>query len=131
MVRLETTPSRTGMFDGAWWPRSRHIATQLPGLIAALTARLGPIARVGLDASAWDEVPFRLVIDDRVIHIDWYAVDDSTMIISRGHEDHFAFLVIPPQADAAAAHAAMTMAVQEDNSVSAEVILARTGIVPA
>jgi hypothetical protein len=131
VLRMETTSSRVGLFDGAWWPRSRAIETQLPGLIVALTTRLGPIARVGLDASAWDHAPGHMVIDDRTVRIDWSAVDDHTMIITRGPQDHFSFLVIPPHADASAARAAMTMAVQDDNCTSAEQILTDTGITPA
>nr|WP_216377828.1 DUF5994 family protein [Streptomyces asoensis] len=38
--------------------------SQLPRLLAALTARLDPLARVGLDAGAWGERPGHLVVDD-------------------------------------------------------------------
>ncbi|MFE7794813.1 DUF5994 family protein [Streptomyces sp. NPDC057460] len=75
-----------------------------------MVARLGPVARVGLDTSAWDDAPGHLVIGGRTVHIDWSAVDDSTMIVTRGDQDHFSFLVIPPQAGAAAARTAMAMA---------------------
>ncbi|MDX3772068.1 MULTISPECIES: DUF5994 family protein [unclassified Streptomyces] len=111
-------------------PRSRDIASQLPRLIDALVARLGPVARVGLDASAWDDAPGHLVIGGRTVRIDWSAVDDSTMIVTRGEQDHFSFLVIPPQA-AAAARAAMAMAVQDGNCMPAEQILMGVGIIPA
>ncbi|MFG3241161.1 MULTISPECIES: DUF5994 family protein [unclassified Streptomyces] len=131
VLRLETTSSRAGFFDGAWWPRSRDIRSQLPDLIDALTASLGPIARVGLDASAWNEVPPLLVVGDHTVRIDWSVVDDSTMIVTRGHHDHFVFLVIPPQTSAAAAHTAMTMAVRDGNRALAEQIFDIAGITPA
>ncbi|MFI9247990.1 DUF5994 family protein, partial [Streptomyces sp. NPDC053086] len=54
---LAPTMSRDGMFDGAWWPRSKHVLAELPDLITALSAHLGRIVRVGLDTSAWYEVP--------------------------------------------------------------------------
>ncbi|MGX5184669.1 DUF5994 family protein [Streptomyces avermitilis] len=130
VLRMETTPKRTGTFDGAWWPRSRDLASQLTGLLTALTARLGPIARVGLDASAWDERPGHLVVEGHTVRIDWSAVEDNTMIITRGDQDHFLFLVIPPQAAPASARAAMTMAVRDDNDASAERILTATGVTP-
>ncbi|MFH0177486.1 hypothetical protein [Streptomyces cacaoi] len=38
--------------------------SQLSGPLAALTARLGPLARVGLDAGARDERPGHPVVDD-------------------------------------------------------------------
>lgn len=30
LLRLETTRSREGLLDGAWWPRTRDIETELP-----------------------------------------------------------------------------------------------------
>ncbi|MFF1833558.1 DUF5994 family protein [Streptomyces sp. NPDC058231] len=131
VLRMETTSSREGTFDGAWWPRSRDVASQLPLLIDALVDRLGPVARVGLDASAWDDAPRHLIVGGRTVRIDWSAVGDGTMIVTRGHHDHFSFLVIPTLATPAAAHAAMTMAVQDGNYASAEQILRDTGIAPA
>nr|WSY55170.1 DUF5994 family protein [Streptomyces sp. NBC_00886] len=128
VLRMETTPQRTGTFDGAWWPRTRDVESELSGLLTALTARLGPIARVGLDAGEWDSAPGRLVVEGHPVHIDWSAVGDSTMIVTRGDRDHFLFLVIPPEAAPAPAHAAMAMAVRDDNAVSADQILAATGI---
>lgn len=53
VVRLETTHDRKGALDGAWWPRSRDIAGELPDLVSALSEYLGPITRVGLDTDAW------------------------------------------------------------------------------
>ncbi|MDQ0582043.1 DUF5994 family protein [Streptomyces rishiriensis] len=131
VLRMETTPKRTGTFDGAWWPRSRDLDSQLSGLLAALTDRLGPLARVGLDAGAWDERPGHLSVDGRTVRIDWSAVGDDTMIVTRGDQDHFMFLVIPPQTAPPLARAAMAMAVRDDNDASAERILTATGVSPA
>jgi hypothetical protein len=131
VLRMETTPQRTGTFDGAWWPRTRDPESQLSGLLIALAARLGPIARVGLDASAWDSAPGRLVVEGHPVRIDWSAASDSTMIVTRGDQDHFLFLVIPPETAPSPARAAMAMAVRDDNAVSAERILAATGVTQA
>lgn len=131
VLRMETTSRRTGTFDGAWWPRTRDLKSQLSALLTALTARLGPIARVGLDASDWDGAPGHLFVDGHMVRIDWSAVGDHTMIVTRGEQDHFLFLVIPPGAGIGPAHDAMVMAVQDDNDVSAERILAATGITGA
>ncbi|MFE5682305.1 DUF5994 family protein, partial [Streptomyces sp. NPDC056512] len=77
-LRLETTQSREALLDGAWWPRSHNIVAELPALITELTSRLGPITRVGLDSAAWEELPTRLIIDDRVVHLDAHEVGDGT-----------------------------------------------------
>ncbi|MFD4855817.1 DUF5994 family protein [Streptomyces atratus] len=127
LLRLVTTHTREQVLDGAWWPRSHDIGAELPGLIAALTEHLGPILRVGLDAGAWEELPTRLVIDDRVVHIDSFPVGDDTILITRGDQDHFALLVVPPHATSEAARAAMGRAVQAGNVTQAEQILIDTG----
>jgi hypothetical protein len=127
VVRLETTHDRRGVLDGAWWPRSRDIAAELPTLIAALAEYLGPVTRVGLDAGAWEELPTRLVIDDRVVHIDSFPVGDDTVLIARGEQDLFSLLVVPPHATPDAARAAMAEAVRAGNVTRAEQILIDTG----
>ncbi|QSY49433.1 hypothetical protein J3S04_31740 [Streptomyces griseocarneus] len=98
--------------------------------ISALTEHLGPIMRVGLDGSAWEELPARLTVDDRVVHIDSFPVGDDTVLVTRGDNDHFALLVIPPDAAPDAARAAMAKAVRADNVTQAEQILIDTGSTP-
>ncbi|MFI2206946.1 DUF5994 family protein [Streptomyces sp. NPDC020192] len=127
LLRLETTASREGVLDGAWWPRSHDIGAELPALLDALTEHLGPLSRVGLDATAWEGLPTRIVIDDRVVHVDSFPVGDDTVLITRGDRDHFSLLVIPPEATPEAAHAAMAQAVLAGNVSSAEQILIDTG----
>ncbi|KOG36569.1 MULTISPECIES: DUF5994 family protein [Streptomyces] len=123
LLRLQTTHSREGVLDGAWWPRSRDVATELPALVRALTAHLGPVTRVGLDTDAWEEVPTRVVVDDRVVHLDSFPVGDDTVLITRGDTDHFALLVVPPDTTPDAARAAMARAVDAGNVTQAAEIL--------
>ncbi|MCX4529950.1 MULTISPECIES: DUF5994 family protein [unclassified Streptomyces] len=127
LLRLETTQSREGLLDGAWWPRTRNIETELPALISVLTGHLGPITRVGVDASAWNGLPTRLVIDDQVVHLDSDPVGDDTVLITRGHNDHFVLLVVPPDTTADAAREAMARAVRADNiTEAAQLVIATT-----
>ncbi|GAA3134876.1 DUF5994 family protein [Streptomyces rameus] len=126
LLRLETTRSREGLLDGAWWPRTRDIETELPALISELTGHLGRITRVALDASAWNGLPTRLVIDDQVVHLDSHPVGDDTVLITRGDNDHFALLVVPPATAADAAREAMARAVRADNITPAAQILVAT-----
>ncbi|MEU8517844.1 DUF5994 family protein [Kitasatospora sp. NPDC048722] len=128
VLRLETTQSREGVLDGAWWPRSRDVGAELPGLVRALTEHLGPVASVGLDVDAWDDAPARLVVDGRSVHIDRYPVGDDTVIVTRGDRDHFSLLVVPPQASRETALAAMARAVAAGGTDSARQILVATGI---
>ncbi|MEU2158809.1 DUF5994 family protein [Streptomyces sp. NPDC019396] len=128
LLRLETTRARQGVLDGAWWPRSHDIGTELPSLITALTEHLGPVTRVGLDSNAWEELPTRLIIDDRVVHIDSFPVGDDTVLITRGDRDHFSLLVVPPDTTPDAARAAMARAVSADDNTAEQILIdTRTG----
>lgn len=127
VVRLETTHDRTGVLDGVWWPRSRDIAAELPSLISALTEYLGPITRVGLDTGAWEGLPTRMTIDDRVVRVDSFPVGDGTVLVTRGEQDLFSLLVVPPHATPDAARAAMAEAVRSGSGRQAEQILIDTG----
>ncbi|MEU7035607.1 DUF5994 family protein [Streptomyces sp. NPDC046237] len=131
LLRLQTTGSREGVLDGAWWPRSRTVGGELPALIEALTAHLGPITRVGLDTAAWEEVPTRVVVGDRVVHLDSFPVGDDTVLITRGESDHFALLVVPPDTTPDAARDAMARAVDAGNVTRAAEILVATLPEPA
>ncbi|MCZ0980263.1 DUF5994 family protein [Streptomyces diastatochromogenes] len=125
LLRLETTGSRQSLLDGAWWPRSRDVEREIPPLITALTEHLGPITRVGLDASAWNDIPTRLTVDDRVVHLDSFPVGDDTVLITRGDNDHFSLMVVPPATTPEAARTAMARAVHADNvTQAAEILLA-------
>ncbi|WP_406437552.1 DUF5994 family protein [Streptomyces sp. NBC_00631] len=127
LLRMETMASREGVLDGAWWPRSRDIGAELPALLSALTEHLGPVSRVGLDAAAWEGLPTRIVVNDRVVHVDSFPVGDDTVLITRGARDHFSLLVVPPEATPEEARTAMAQAALAGNVSSAEQILIDTG----
>jgi hypothetical protein len=127
LLRLETTGNREGILDGAWWPRSRDVTVELPRLIVALTEHLGPVRRVGLDAQTWERLPTRLVVEDRVVHIDSSRIGDDTALITCGDRDLFSLLVVPPEAGHGAACAAMAKAVRADNATRAGRLLVDTG----
>ncbi|AEW95074.1 hypothetical protein SCATT_27030 [Streptantibioticus cattleyicolor NRRL 8057 = DSM 46488] len=93
----------------------------------ALTQHLGPVMRVGLDASDWEELPTRLIVDDRVVHVDSFPVGDGTVLVTRGDQDHFSLLVIPPEATPEAARAALAQAVAPGNASPARQILIDAG----
>ncbi|MFB7025268.1 MULTISPECIES: DUF5994 family protein [unclassified Streptomyces] len=125
LLRLETTHSRQGLLDGAWWPRTRDVEQELPPLVTALTEHLGPLTRVGLDASAWNGIPPRLTVDERVVHLDSFSVGDDTVLITRGDNDHFSLMVVPPDTAPEAARTAMARAVHTGNTTrAAEILLA-------
>ncbi|GAA1854666.1 hypothetical protein GCM10009836_38420 [Pseudonocardia ailaonensis] len=53
-VRLRGGPA-TGMIDGAWWPRTSGLASEIPTLMGALAPAVGTVTRVGFHRADWSE----------------------------------------------------------------------------
>ena len=51
-VRLRPRRSARTAVDGAWWPRTENLTTELHDLVSAVTPRLGHVARVAYDWNA-------------------------------------------------------------------------------
>ncbi|WP_269432033.1 DUF5994 family protein [Saccharothrix sp. ST-888] len=123
-LTLEPSMARTGMFDGAWWPRSRDVRSELPDLITALSAHVGRIIRVGLSTLAWADVPRSVTADRQVVKVSRIAGSDGTISLTRGLRDHFLLLVVPPGTDPRTAAAAMAAAASTGNYTTAADLLA-------
>ncbi|MFJ2779387.1 DUF5994 family protein [Kitasatospora sp. NPDC087315] len=122
---LEPTMSRSGMFDGAWWPRTKDARAELPDLITALSVHLGPILRVGLSTSAWYHIPRSVTVDGQSVRIGWFPASAETISLTRGFEDHFLLLVVPPGTEPGTAAAAMAGASAPGNHSPAAELLGR------
>lgn len=105
-------------------------ASQLPHPLDALTARPGPLARAGLDAGVRDERTGHPVVDGRAVRIDWPALGDGTVIVTRGDQERFMFPVIPPQTAPSPARGATAPAVRDGDDAGAERILTGAGVTP-
>ncbi|PKV90052.1 DUF5994 family protein [Streptomyces sp. TLI_146] len=153
--------------DGAWWPRSSDLVSELPRLLGALPHAWGQVTSALVDAAAWSPFPGRLLVANQVVSLRRTTTQrsPSTVCLLAPGRGRWDLLVVPPTAtDAEAgrlmeilatalkdgkdsvvsglaaspsatgpgpAHDAMVMAVQDGNAVSADRILAVTGIDPA
>jgi len=127
-LSLEPTMSGSGLFDGAWWPRSNDIALELPELVTALSLRLGRIRRVALDTAAWADVPRSVPANGGTVGIGRRATGTGTIALSRGIDDHHLLLVVPPATAWHTAAAAMAVAATTGNRTPADELLGFDGI---
>jgi hypothetical protein len=125
-----------GVLHGAWWPRGRDLATELPALIAGLDAWLNTtapgehVSRILMRLSSWDAVPARVHIAGRRVRMAWSsAVDAHGIGITSSAGNQFDLLVIPPTAPARQAGIAAGQAINPTNALNPTAILAHT--VPA
>ncbi|MHA7653186.1 DUF5994 family protein [Mycobacterium sp. ML4] len=100
-TRLEIKPFRpvSEHIDGAWWPRSKRLVDELPGLITSMSEQLGPIAMVGYHHNGWDAVPAAIEVDGRTVELLGFSGDEPASIILIGQDGHHLSLqVISPDA---------------------------------
>jgi hypothetical protein len=132
-ARLDVVAVRSGraVLDGGWWPRSWDAATELPGLIAALDARFGPIRQVLLNIGAWDHRFQRLAVGTRVVRMGWFSsLDPALLIASTRQDDQLDLLVVPPGTAETAARAAMARAADPADTTRAPDILSAMPVPP-
>ncbi|MET9917439.1 DUF5994 family protein [Streptomyces sp. NPDC006435] len=125
-ARLSLTPKTTlaGQLDGAWWPRSRDLAAELPALADALEGRWGRITRVLVNPGHWPVVPHKVAVTGHVLHVGWFTEQDPDKVIllsyTTGRCD---LLVIPPETEPASAARLMTAAALPGSILTASALM--------
>lgn len=124
-LRLKPKAPITGYVDGAWWPRSRDLSAELPGLLAVLAVRLGRIERVTYNLARWQSAARRLVIDGGAIRLEGFRSQHLDTVTVIGDEWHrMTLLVVPPETNPAAARHVLMAASHRNNGDSIETLLA-------
>jgi hypothetical protein len=101
----------------------------LPGLIAELNARAGRVSRVGLPVSAFSNIPRRLTVGGRKVHVAWFRyMNVHTVLLTMASHDDLVLLVVPPGASPETAAEALRLAASGGPAVLPQAILAAAGI---
>jgi hypothetical protein len=114
-----------GSVDGAWWPRSRDLVTELPPLVEALRERLIAAERVTYHLGSWNDAPRRLPAEGYMVRLGGFRSQhpDTVTVIGTGGQRRLTLLVVPPQTDDTTAQQAMISAAQPDNRDTVEAML--------
>jgi uncharacterized protein DUF5994 len=121
-LKLKPQPSATGYVDGGWWPRSRDLAAELPGLLAVLTVRLGPIERVSYHLTTWGPAARKIHLGGVAVRLagDRSRNPDTVDVLGArddtGAQPRITLLVVPPDTPAQAAHRALMAAGRRGNT---------------
>jgi hypothetical protein len=101
-------PSASEHTDGAWWPRSTHLADELPNLVASVFDRLGQVVIVGYHRDAWVETPPLTEIGGHTIELLGFTSDEPASVMLIGEDGrHLTLHVIRPDASAEVARRAL------------------------
>jgi hypothetical protein len=128
-LRLEPTGSSRTLLDGGWWPRSTDPGAELPGLVLAIDKLRGPVTRLVLSATGWNEHPRRLGINDRVLRLGYFTSQSTFLLtaICGYNGERVDLLVVPPDTPVETADAAMALAASTANRIHAQNILIAAG----
>ena len=98
-ARLSLTPagSAQGLPDGAWWPRSRDLARELPALVDVLDVCWGRITRVTVSPAHWPVIPGRVAVAGHTVHVGWFTdeQDPDRLILLSDTAGPWDLLVVP------------------------------------
>jgi Family of unknown function (DUF5994) len=108
-LRMKPVASPSGVVDGAWWPRSRDLADQLPDLLIELWDRLGGVVRVSYNLTAWPGAPRRMSVAGQLVRLGGYRRQDPlTIDLVSGRGGRITtLLVVPVEASDDEAEAAL------------------------
>ncbi len=105
-LRLRLKPTAptvrdAGYVDGAWWPRSRDLAAELPALFEALAGRLGVVDRLAYSLTEWDTAVRRLDVGGHLVRLGGFRYQRANTIgVSGWGRGRLTLLVIPPETSA-------------------------------
>jgi hypothetical protein len=89
--------SLPGAVDGAWWPRSPNLRSELPDLVAVIGLSIGQVRRVVYDPSMWPNPPSRIIRGSIITSVDPYAlVARDTIYLMGTHSRDAVLYVVPP-----------------------------------
>ena len=126
-LRLKPKGPISGLVDGAWWPHSDDLTTQLPDLLAVLSVRLGPVERVMFNINEWAVSPAKHFMGGRAVRLDGYQTQPiHTIDVIGVNRRRIALLVAPPSTDPDQAHATLMAAAAPDDRSTVDDLLAQT-----
>ncbi|MFD5855601.1 DUF5994 family protein [Streptomyces chartreusis] len=100
-LRLSLAPKgpAPALLDGAWWPRSRDLGTELPSLAAVLDPLWGRITRVTVNPTQWPVVPRKVPVAGHVVKVGWFLAeqDPHELLLLSYRTGRWNLLVVPPQ----------------------------------
>ena len=118
--------------DGAWFPRTRDLAAELPELIAELDRRGVRVERFTYPLDAWSPVPRKLALQDRVVRTGGFrSMDPGVVCLTwAGGTRRADLLVVPPETDVLTGARALRLCTRRGLPRSPQMVLAAARSTP-
>lgn len=123
-LRLKAAHRACGHVQGAWWPRSTVLATELEPLLDAMSARYGDIDAVQYHPQDWSAgTPRHIERGGRVIRTEASELTAHAVSLFGPEVGRLTLLVVPPYTDAESAYRVVTAAATATNTATPEQLL--------
>jgi hypothetical protein len=115
-LALKTDGTSRGLLDGAWWPRSRDLLSELPALTDVLDPLWGRITRIAVNPERWPVFPRRISVHGHIVKVGWFTpeIDPHKLLLLSYGTGRWDLLVIPPETGAESAARLMAAASDHD-----------------
>ena len=112
-LRLAAHTSVPRRLDGAWWPHSYDVLTEVPRLLAGLPRTWGHIVSVMVNGRVWSTAPGRMLVANQVVrlHRTTAVHAPNTVVLLAPGRGRWDLLVVPPELTEEAAEPIMAAAV--------------------
>jgi hypothetical protein len=115
-LRLKPAHRTCGPVQGAWWPRTNQLHTELPLLLAALAPRMGYAGRVIYDETSWAPATFRMAFRGRSILLEGSSTTSTNVLSVIGDGfGRLVLLVVPHYTNPTRAYTAVMTASKPDD----------------
>ncbi|MEU2782232.1 DUF5994 family protein [Streptomyces sp. NPDC007110] len=104
-LALKTDGASRGLLDGAWWPRSRDLLSELPALTDVLDPLWGRITRIAVNPEHWPVIPRKIPVSGHIVKVGWFTseIDPHKLLLLSYGTSRWDLLVVPPETGAQSA----------------------------
>lgn len=122
----------TSAFDGAWFPRSHDLATELPELIAELERRDVQVERFTYALDGWRPVARKIVVNGRIVRAGGFRSMNPLVVCLTwdGGTRRADLLVVPPETDVLTGARALRLCTRRGLPRSPQMVLAAARSAP-
>jgi len=122
----------TSAFDGAWFPRSHDLATELPELIAELERRDVQVERFTYALDGWLPVARKIVVNGRIVRAGGFRSMHPLVVCLTwdGGTRRADLLVVPPETDVLTGARALRLCTRRGLPRSPQMVLAAARSTP-
>jgi uncharacterized protein DUF5994 len=122
-MRLKPTHRSCGFVQGAWWPRTTELGSELPTLLAALSLRVGSIDSVLYHENDWSPAPLGIKHEGDQVLLSTHQEWPNVISLFGPRFGRLDLLVVPPYTEPTRAYNVVTTAASVNDASTPDELL--------